>query len=229
MPGDDPLFDAFAVKICGVRDAATAEVALRAGASAVGVVLAPSRRQVTAEMAALIATSLERLGGRQPLVGLVVNESSAALAGIVERSGIDAVQLAGDETAAILDGLTMPAIKSIRLRHGQSVEDGRRAIEPWLAHRNPVRMILVDAHVDGQYGGTGHLADWSLAAALAERYPIMLAGGLTPANVVQAIQEVRPAAVDVSSGVETDGVKDQARIEAFIAAALSTKDRDPGS
>jgi phosphoribosylanthranilate isomerase len=79
--------------------------------------------------------------------------------------------------------------------------------------------LLVDAHKSGSYGGTGTLADWSKAAALARQRPLLLAGGLSPDNVAEAIGQVRPWGVDVSSGVETGGVKETARIEAFIRAA----------
>lgn len=195
-----------------------AEAAARSGATALGVVLASSRRQVTVESIRDIGDHLDRMGLHTPLVGVVVNENAVALNDLTERSGIDMVQLSGDESPDLPCDLSVPVVKAIRLLPGQTVEEGRRAIEPWLDHRHPVDAILLDAYADGHYGGTGLRADWALAAELAERYPLILAGGLTSQNVGDAIRQVRPFGVDVSSGVETDGVKDGLKIQAFISA-----------
>lgn len=201
------------VKICGIRDQAAADVAVRAGASALGVLLAPSRRQIAPEIARDIKSDL-----RVAIVGVVVNETGESLNDLIERSGIDMVQLSGDETPDLLDHVAIPVIKAIRLPPGQSAKDAARAIDPWLDHRRPVEAILLDAHVEGHYGGTGSRVDWSIAAELAERYPLILAGGLTPESVSDAIRQVAPFGVDVSSGVETDGIKDHQKIRDFITA-----------
>ncbi len=201
------------VKICGIRDQAAADVAVRAGAGALGVMLAPSRRRIAPEIARDIRSDLKVV-----IVGVVVNETGGSLNDLIERSGIGMVQLSGDETPDLLDHVAIPVIKAIRLPPGQSAEDAARAIDPWLDHRRPVEAILLDAHVEGHYGGTGSRVDWSIAAELAVRYPIILAGGLTPANVHDGIRQVAPFGVDVSSGVETDGIKDHQKIRDFIAA-----------
>lgn len=201
------------VKICGIRDPITAGVAVRAGAGALGVMLAPSRRRVDPETARNIKVDLG-----VPLVGVVVNETARSLDDLIERSTIDMVQLSGDETPHLLDHIAIPVIKAIRLLPGQNATDAAWAIDPWLDHRHPVDAILLDAHVEGHYGGTGFLADWTIAAELAERYPLILAGGLTTENVRDGIRQVAPFGVDVSSGVETDGIKDHVKIRAFIAA-----------
>lgn len=201
------------VKICGIRDSSTARVAVHAGASALGVMLAPSRRQITPEVAREIRGDLGI-----PIVGVVVNETERSLEDLIERSEIDMVQLSGDETPDLLDHIHLPVIKAIRIRPGQSVEDAELAVNPWLDHRHPVAAIMIDAHVEGHYGGTGLLADWTIAAELAERYPLILAGGLTVGNVSDGVRRVAPMGVDVSSGVETDGVKDHQKIRTFIAA-----------
>lgn len=202
------------VKICGIRDASSAAVAVRAGASAIGVVLAPSRRRITPEGARAITSDR-----RVPVVGVVVNEPAEALNAIIGRSRIDLVQLSGDESPDLLDSISIPVIKAIRLQPGLDIEEAERAIEPWLDHRRPVLAILLDAHVEGHYGGTGHRADWTIAAELAERYPIILAGGLTSENVSDGIRQVEPFGVDVSSGVESDGIKNHRKIREFITAA----------
>lgn len=208
------------VKICGVQDLRTAEAAIRFGATALGVMFARSRRRIDPDAARQIRDTLvTRTNVHVPIVGVVVNETAETLHALVGQSGIDMIQLSGDESPRLLEDFQVPVIKAIRLRPGPGIEEARRLIEPWLQHRQPVEAILLDAYADGHYGGTGLRADWELAADLAERYPLMLAGGLTPENVAESVRQVMPFGVDVSSGVETAGVKDPARIEGFIAAS----------
>lgn len=222
------------VKICGVKDLRTAEVAVQCGASALGMNFAASRRRIDPIAARQIRDTLAVSNVHVPTVGVVVNETAETLHALVEQSGVDMVQLSGDESPRLLEDLQVPVIKAIRLKPGSGVEEARRAIDPWLEHRRRVEAILLDAYADGHYGGTGLQADWELAAKLAERYPLMLAGGLTPENVAESIQQVLPFGVDVSSGVETAGVKDPSRIERFIAvsraafARLSPTEVNPG-
>lgn len=201
------------LKICGIRDPITAGVAAQAGATAIGVMFAPSRRRVDPETARDIKGDVG-----VPLVGVVVNETAKSLDELIERSMIDMVQLSGDETPDLLEHIPIPVIKAIRLRPGQDIDDAARVIDPWLDHHHPVEAVMLDAHSEGHYGGTGLLADWTIASKLAERYPLILAGGLTAENVSDGVRRVAPIGVDVSSGVETDGVKDHQKIRAFIAA-----------
>lgn len=209
------------VKICGIRDLQTAEVAIRFGAGALGMMFAPSRRRVDPTEVRLIRDSLAEAKPHVSVVGVVVNETARTLDALVEQSGIDMIQLSGDESPQLLDQLQVPVIKAIRIKPGSGEEEARRVIDPWLEHRRPVAAILLDAYVDGHYGGTGLRSDWELAARLAERYPLMLAGGLTPENVAASVQQVLPFGVDVSSGVETAGVKDPTKIRRFLAASLA--------
>ncbi len=206
------------VKICGVQDPLAAEVAARAGASVIGVIMAPSRRHVEPEAVRGIRDYLRDLDLNVPVVCVVVNETAESLNDRIERSGIDMVQLSGDETPDLFDDVPVRVIKAIRVRPEQSRDDVEREIDKWLDRPRPVEAILLDAYVEGHFGGTGLRADWVLAAELAERYPLMLAGGLTPENVGEGVLQVRPFGVDASSGVETSGVKDHAKIEAFISA-----------
>jgi phosphoribosylanthranilate isomerase len=204
------------VKICGLRTVEQALAAADAGADMLGLNFAQSRRQVSPEQATSITAAVRgAAAGQQPiLVGLFVNEAPERMLAIARQCGLDAIQLSGDEPsdlAAELPGYRL--LKAIRL-------DGRPGEAGWLAAAQaPAIHLLLDAHVPGSYGGTGVLADWEHAAKLASQRPIMLAGGLTPENVGSAIQQVRPWGVDVSSGVETSGVKDSAKIRAFVAAA----------
>lgn len=227
-----------AVKICGICTIEHALAAAAAGADFVGLVFAPSRRQITLEQAATIAGGLRRHaeGQRVRLVGLFVNERVEQINAVIEHCDLDYIQLSGDETPQQARGIARPVIKSLRLagtpeeaawlalfeqRQARSAHQQDVVNYHSHAHDNLLTApcpLLVDAHVPGTYGGTGILANWEHAGALARRQALILAGGLTPANVAAAIAQVRPWGVDVSSGVETNGVKDSAKIHAFIAA-----------
>jgi phosphoribosylanthranilate isomerase len=203
------------IKICGLRTIEHAQAAADAGADMLGLNFAASRRQVSPEQAAVIAEAVRSMpSARQvSIVGLFVNEAPERMLAIVRQCGLDAIQLSGDEASDVTGHLPdIALLKAIRLDSAPS-EAG------WLAaDQAPDVRLLVDAHVPGVYGGAGVLADWGRAAELARRRSIMLAGGLTPENVAAAIHQVRPWGVDVSSGVETNGVKDVAKIRAFVAA-----------
>ncbi len=210
------------VKICGLRQAEHALAALEAGADWLGLVFAPSRRRVTPAEAATIARAMRAhpRGRTARLVGLFVNETPAAIKHIAAECDLDYLQLSGDEPPAIAAHLHLPVLKSLRLT-GDETEAAwlalaDRQLRPDVAFRV---LPLVDAHVAGSYGGSGQQADWSVAADLARRQPLLLAGGLHAANVAAAIAQVQPCGVDVSSGVETGGVKDSGRIADFVAAA----------
>ena len=203
------------VKICGMRTIEHALAAAEAGADMLGLVFAPSRRQISPDQAISIVKALRATPGtrRPQLVGLFVNEAPQRMLEIARQCHLDTIQLSGDEGTDLAGELLgYRLLKAVRL-------DGRPGEQGWLADgQAPAAQLLIDAHVPGAYGGTGMLADWGRAAELARRRPIMLAGGLAPENVGAAIRQVQPWAVDVSTGVETDGVKDSAKIRAFVAA-----------
>lgn len=200
------------VKICGLRTAEQALAAATAGAEMLGLMFAPSKRQITSEQAqAIVAAVRQHPSGKHVrFVGVFVNESPALMDDIAAHVGLDYVQLSGDETPDQASELRTPWIKAIRI-------DGSLLERTWLSTATE-QPLLIDAHVPGSYGGSGQLADWGRASAIASQRPLMLAGGLTPANVAKAINHVHPWGVDVSSGVETDGTKDAAKIVAFIQA-----------
>lgn len=217
------------VKICGISRVEHARVAAEAGADFIGVVFyPPSIRNVSLEQARDVAmTARAASGGRTRVVGLFVDADVAAMNAAIEFVGLDLVQLSGNESPEVLAELRRPAIKSIRVdSSGRSDEE--REFSRWCTARPAPFAIMVDAHVPGMYGGTGTVADWFVAAEFAVRYPVFLAGGLAPGNVRQAIQRVHPAVVDVSSGVETDGVKDPEKIRAFIRNAKQHPDSASG-
>ncbi|CAA9379431.1 MAG: Phosphoribosylanthranilate isomerase [uncultured Chloroflexia bacterium] len=213
---------AVAVKICGVRTAEAALVAAEAGADMVGLMFAPSRRQIDAVTAREIVRALRSSphGGHVMVVGVFVNETSEQMAALADDVGLDWIQLSGHEPLSVADALPVPAIKALRFDHDSSETD-------WLEQPASCDMlpVMIDAHVAGSFGGAGVTADWDAAAELAGQRPVLLAGGLNPTNVQTAIETVQPWGVDVSSGVETDGVKDHAKIRSFIQAAKTATRR----
>lgn len=211
-----------AVKICGLMQPPHALVAADSGADMLGMVFAPSRRQISPDIARSIAAAILVRADRPLLVGVFVNESTERMLEIAERVGLDLLQLSGDESAEQVGECAAyyPTIKAVRFPASMPPEQAISDLEPYtrLDLGDRVRLLL-DTYSPGIYGGTGETVDWSLAAGIAERLPLILAGGLNPGNVGAAIERVFPWAVDVSSGVETGGVKDSALIREFISAA----------
>jgi phosphoribosylanthranilate isomerase len=205
------------VKICGLRNASSAQVAVESGADALGFILAPSQRQISPEAIAVIRAELARKHDHLPtLVGVTVNARPESIARDVEIAGLDLVQLAGEEDPAVLAEIDVPVIKALRFRAEVSLDEALREVDAWLSAPKAAARVLVEGHAAGSYGGTGTRADWGFVSRIAERYPVVLAGGLTPDNVSEAIAVARPAGVDVSSGVETDGQKDSGKIRDFV-------------
>lgn len=197
------------VKICGITNLEDARHAVSSGADAIGFVFFPESprylqpvraRQIIAELPPLVTC-----------VGLFVNETPSRIIEIARHCGLSAIQLHGDETP---DQCSFPPFRVIKaLRVSRQEQTGRFA-------DFPVSALLLDALVSGQYGGTGQLCDWELAARIAAERPLILAGGLTVDNVAAAIKAVRPYAVDVSSGVEAQpGRKDPRKVTEFIRLA----------
>ena len=196
------------VKICGVRTLDEARAAVEAGADALGFNFWPrSPRYIAPADAALIAAQLPPLVS---LVGVFVNEQRERIIETAETAGLDAVQLHGDEPPEACEGFgRMPVIKALRV--GDDFDC--RTLE-----RYPVAMILLDTRVKGAYGGTGHRFDWRKAIEAKRYAPLILAGGLRADNVAEAIASVRPAAVDVCSGIEAEpGRKDLRKLRELMA------------
>lgn len=242
------------VKICGVTLPEHALAAMAGGAAMIGFMFAEkSRRRLTVEqargiLAALPArdeTAVENLtlveGGtwyercavaltglierRGPLrVGVFANQPVSLMNSIAETLDLDLIQLSGDEPWESCLRLRRPAIKALRARFGDMAVDLQGTIEAGTA-----ALLLLDAHVPGAFGGTGQRADWLVAAALAKAQPLLLAGGLDSANVAEAVARVRPWGVDVSSGVEQDGVKDVDLIREFLRAARGVATEEIGT
>jgi phosphoribosylanthranilate isomerase len=196
------------LKICGITNLSDALHAVDQGATALGFVLWPrSPRYVTRDAAARIVAQLP---ATMTTVGVFVNESSDEIARTMERTNLTAVQLHGDEPPTYGQELAWPILKSVTLATAAQVA----------AAWSDDTTLLLDAADRERRGGTGQQVDWAAAAALARARRLVLAGGLTPANVADAIAAVRPYGVDVSSGVEdAPGVKNPEKVAQFLAAA----------
>jgi len=213
------------VKICGIREEAHALAVIEAGGDFIGLVYAPSQRQVTPDQARSIVSAVKRCSGNLAVVGVFVNVPAAEVNRIASFCHLDWVQLSGDEPWEYCRQITKPVIKAVRISHDQNSEEIYANLATWAKVLSNQRYIfLLDSQVKDKYGGTGTTFDWSLARRVAEQFPVIIAGGLNPENVAQAIERVAPWGVDVSSGVEVDGVKDISKIKAFIEAVGKADD-----
>lgn len=206
------------VKVCGLMEPQHAETAARLGADMLGLVFAPSKRRIGLDQARRIIAALSPAG--PALVGVFVNQPLDEVNVIAESCRLDYIQLSGDETPDYCRALLRPFIKALRMAVHDKVEDVAVKMESYRGI-DAEAIFLLDTHVPGVYGGSGQTWDWGRAAILAARYPVLIAGGLDPENVSEAIRAVEPWGVDVSSGVESGGFKDVTRIAAFIEAVKS--------
>ena len=214
-----------AFKICSLRDAPNAVVAAEAGASYLGFNFVHGvRRQLTPDQASEVIGQYrsERGDGGPALVGLFADQPIDEVNRIVQRCGLQYAQLCGSEPPAYWDDVDTSVIKVIRVR-----EDFGNAEAASLAMANVEKVVSagniphLDKYEPGRLGGLGRTFDWSIVARVAARHDVVLAGGLTPENVGEAIAATRPWTVDVSSGVETNGDKDPDKIRAFAHAVAA--------
>lgn len=204
------------VKVCGLCSAADALAAVRAGADAVGVVLADSPRRVTLDQARDLLEAVPPFVTR---VGVFVDPTLAEVAEAVDTLGLTAVQLHGSETPAFCREVGVRVVKAFRMRDSFGAAD----VEPF---RGSVGAIMLDAYVPGVAGGTGHAFAWD-RAILPEGTAVIVAGGLTPENVGECVRVLAPYAVDVCSGVEErPRVKDHARLAAFFEAVRAADEEE---
>jgi phosphoribosylanthranilate isomerase len=210
------------VKICGLRTPEHMRAAVDAGTDMLGFMFyEPSSRYIRPQQAQAFLESLENddtVGADESLppaqfiapdmVGVFVNEDAAYINEVAQQVGLHTVQLHGDETPEFCHTITRPVIKALRLHDMSDMVKVR-------AYRDVAWRILLDTPAHG-WGGSGITHDWTIARSVARVTRVLLAGGLTPENVVGAIRQVRPWGVDVSSGVETNGLKDTSKIRAFI-------------
>ena len=215
------------VKMCGISKVETIPAVVEAKPDYMGLVFAPSKRQVTVEQAKILVEELHRgyakkygsdtehdKNGTIKTVGVFVNETVENLVTIANEANLDAVQLHGDEDEAFIQSLkertNVEVWKAVQIRSAADVEK-------WID--SSADMLLFDAYHKDERGGTGEVFDWSSLDAF-ER-PFMLAGGIDSTNVARAIRTVRPYGIDISSGIETNGVKDDEKITAFTKIVKS--------
>lgn len=197
------------VKVCGITSVDDAFLAVNAGADAIGCVFyEPSPRSVSIDVACQIVRTV---GPMVCPVGLFVNASASFIADVLKQVPLQVLQFHGDEDAAFCDQFQKPYMKAIRMRPGLDLDE--------VIHAYPnASAILLDAYKKGVPGGTGETFDWArVPETTSQSVPIVLAGGLTPENIQQAILATSPYAVDVSGGVEqSPGKKDPQKISQFI-------------
>ena len=197
------------IKICGIKTLDDALAAIDLGADLIGFNFYPkSPRYVEVGMCRNIMSKVRTIG-RVTCVGVFVNISVGEIHATMDTCGLNLAQLHGDETAEFMESLLEKSFKAFR-----GIPDD---VNGFVGDDAPA--FLVDASVKGLYGGSGVTADWDGTAELAKKYPLLLAGGLTPANVAEAVKRVKPWGVDVASGVESaPGKKDPSKMQAFVQA-----------
>ena len=196
------------IKICGLTRIEDARAAVQMGADAIGLVFyAPSPRNVGLDQARAIIAAIPPF---VTVVGLFVDPVRSEIESVLRRCSLNLLQFHGDESPEFCNGFGLPYIKAARVRADADLVQ-------YLSAYSAAQGWLLDAYHDRLYGGTGASFDWNLIPQGLPK-PVILSGGLTPDNVGAAVRQVRPWAVDVSSGVEsTKGIKDAAKIAAFIA------------
>jgi phosphoribosylanthranilate isomerase len=208
------------VKICGIKTEEQALAAAEAGADFIGLVFTYSPRQITPAQANKIIKVLRQARTNSPeVVGVFVNTPVYVVNKIAEFCHLDRVQLSGDENFEYCRQLAPTVIKVMRISPNNNAEQVYHDLSIWSKVLSGHKYtFLLDSYNKGKFGGTGTPLDWDIARQVAEKFQVILAGGLTPENVAGAIKKIRPWGVDVSSGVETEGEKDVNKIRAFIQA-----------
>jgi phosphoribosylanthranilate isomerase len=210
------------IKICGIKTEEQALAAAEAGADFIGLVFAQSPRQITPAQAKRIVTALKNAKAAIKKVGVFVNTPVSTVNRTADSCNLDWVQLSGDEPWEYCRELARPVIKVIRVSRNQKAEQVCKDLSYGINLLSGQECMLhIDSNAREKYGGTGRTFDWKLAKPIAEKFPVIVAGGLTPDNVAEAIRTISPWGVDVSSGVETKGVKDMDKIVQFIKAVRS--------
>ncbi len=210
------------IKICGITKVSYAQAAVEAGADLIGVVFVPSPRQVTYRKAREIVAALKE--HYFPVVGVFVNMPAATVNAVAAFCGLDWVQLSGDEGWEYCRQIEKPVIKAVHISNKLGEEE-------LLAHLKEGKRVLgsrpsiylLDTFAKQKYGGTGKVFTWETARRAVAKYPVIIAGGLHPENVAEVVSSLKPWGVDVSSGVESQEVKDVGKIKAFVQAVRSAE------
>jgi phosphoribosylanthranilate isomerase len=207
------------IKICGITEVEHALAAAQAGVEFIGLVFAPSRRQVSVEKACQIAAAVRELNPRPEIVGVFANANIAHLNQVADYLRLDWVQLSGNETIEYCKLVDRPIIKAVHISSDNTAYEIAKIIESgYKSLPGCTLLYLLDTKVEGCYGGTGQTFEWKIAEELSRHFPIIVAGGLTPDNVATLVTRAKPFGVDVSSGVESGGKKDVTKIVRFVQA-----------
>ncbi len=205
------------IKICGIKTEEHALAMAEAGADFIGLVFAPSPRQVNPAQARKIVAALRENKTHSEVVGVFVNVHVGTVNRIADSCHLDWIQLSGDEPWEYCRELARPVIKVIRISRNYQPEPvckdlayGTKLL------KKQKHIFMLDSSAREKYGGTGQTFDWEMAQPIAQQFPVIIAGGLTPGNVAGAIRIISPWGVDVSTGVETKGIKDMNKINKFI-------------
>tara|TARA_A100001037_G_scaffold301728_1_gene331875 strand:- start:16757 stop:17398 length:642 start_codon:yes stop_codon:yes gene_type:complete len=209
------------IKICGIKNYKSALTAQQHGAAYIGFVFhKPSSRYIDPESASHIIKTLKKESQKSPTyVGLFVDSDLETISATGQLCDLDAVQLCGSETPEFCDSVPFPVFKVIHIKPSHKLADIEELIDIYLNH---VDKLILDNGATNLSGGTGEKFDWRIAKQLADQgHYFMLAGGLNIDNLREAIQTINPIAIDISSGVETDGIKDPDKIINVLHLAQS--------
>jgi phosphoribosylanthranilate isomerase len=207
------------VKICGISREDHAEAVAESGADFIGFMfVTESRRRVEPWTARMLTERAKAINPEIRAVGVFLDASIERIRAVHDDAGFDLVQFHGNASAEWLEELSMPVWLTARVAPETSIATIESSFLE-ASRSGHVEALMLDAYHPTQAGGTGTLADWGAATEIAKRHPLILAGGLSPENVADAIAQVRPRGVDVSSGVECDGMKDSELIAAFVKSA----------
>ena len=216
------------VKICSVQEAEHILAAAEAGANFVGLNFVPEVRRRLPEGKAkeMVRAFRDRYGRTGPrLVGIFVDQPLGEVDRILQECDLDMAQLSGHESLEYASQVSRPVIKVVHVPAQMSAGEVVASLRPLLAEMESAGTLpLLHPDVGTAHGGTGAAFDWEIARALATDRRFLLAGGLDPKNVAQAVRQVQPWGVDVSSGVETAGIKDVEKIYAFVQGARAAKE-----
>jgi phosphoribosylanthranilate isomerase len=201
------------IKMCGMRREEDVDAAINSGADLLGLVFAPSRRQVSGVEGRRL---VEAAAGRVPVVGVFVDRSAEEINKIVASTGISIAQLSGSEASEEMRTLTVPYIKTVHVKDGSTVADLLHIIN---SHRGAAAFCVDTWSPLG--GGSGRVSDWTVVRAIVDavKAPVIVAGGLTAQNAASALIATGAAGVDVSSGVEVGGWKDRLAMQSFVEKA----------
>jgi phosphoribosylanthranilate isomerase len=210
------------VKICSLREVEQVPWVIEAAPDMFGLIFVESAwRMVTPQMGKAIVDEFDALAGpnRPKAVGVFLDSPPSEINRIADRVGLDFVQVHTHDMPIDWKRFELPVLPVLRPQPDVDLPTITATIDSILGSGANIPAILIDAWHPDTIGGAGVLGNWSIARELATRYPIVLAGGLTPSNVGEAITEISPVGVDVSSGVETARIKDPAKLKAFVASA----------